>query len=67
MTIDRRALLVGLAAATVARGTRQASAQSWQKQYPELVYAVVPAENATGVVDGMRRLSTISAAGSVPK
>jgi phosphonate transport system substrate-binding protein len=51
MTIDRRALLVGLAAATVARGTRQASAQSWQKQYPELVYAVVPAQNATGVVD----------------
>src|SRR5438094_4770592 len=26
-------------------------AQSWRTQYPELVYAVVPAENATGVVD----------------
>jgi phosphonate transport system substrate-binding protein len=51
MTIDRRALLVGLAAATVAVAARHAFAQSWQKQYPELVYAVVPAENATGVVD----------------
>ena len=51
MTIDRRAVLVGFAVATVAGAARHASAQSWQKRYPELVYAVVPAENATGVVD----------------
>jgi phosphonate transport system substrate-binding protein len=49
MTINRRTLLAGLAAA--AATTRVAVAQSWRGQYPELVYAVVPAENATGVVD----------------
>jgi phosphonate transport system substrate-binding protein len=49
MTINRRTLLAGLAAA--AATTRVAGAQSWRGQYPELVYAVVPAENATGVVD----------------
>src|SRR5215472_3823898 len=51
MTIDRGALLIGFAAATLAGAARYASAQIWQKQYPELVYALVPAENATGVVD----------------
>ena len=49
MTINRRTLLAGLAAA--AATTRVAGAQSWRGQSPELVYAVVPAENATGVVD----------------
>jgi phosphonate transport system substrate-binding protein len=49
MTINRRTLLAGLAAA--AATTRVAGAQSWRGQYPELVYAVVPAENATGVTD----------------
>src|SRR6516162_1641401 len=49
MTIKRRTVLAGLAAAV---GTlRVARAQSWRGQYPELVYAVVPAENATGVLD----------------
>jgi phosphonate transport system substrate-binding protein len=52
MTVSRRAVLAGLATTAVAAGAaRLTSAQSWQKQYPELVYAVVPAENATGVVD----------------
>jgi phosphonate transport system substrate-binding protein len=49
MTINRRTLLAGLTAA--AATTRVAGAQSWRGQYPELVYAVVPAENATGVTD----------------
>jgi len=49
MTINRRTVLAGLTAA--AATTRVAGAQSWRGQYPELVYAVVPAENATGVVD----------------
>ena len=31
--------------------SRLTSAQSWRGQYPELVCAVVPAENATGVTD----------------
>src|SRR6201993_3654749 len=51
MTIDRRALLAGLAAAAAAGTSRLADAQDWRGQYPELVYAVVPAENATGVTD----------------
>ena len=50
MTISRRALLAALAAAA-SIPTRAGRAQSWRTQYPELVYAVVPAENATGVVD----------------
>ena len=65
MTINRRMLLAGLTAA--AATTRVAGAQSWRGQYPELVYAVVPAENATGVVDRFTPLSTISVASSAPK
>jgi phosphonate transport system substrate-binding protein len=49
MTIKRRTLLAGLAATVSTIGV--ARAQSWRGQYPELVYAVVPAENATGVLD----------------
>src|ERR1700724_2521807 len=51
MTINRRALLAGVAAVAAAGTSRLTSAQSWRGQYPELVYAVVPAENATGVTD----------------
>src|SRR6266481_8988282 len=50
MTISRRTLLAVLAASATAP-IRVGRAQSWRAQYPELVYAVVPAENATGVVD----------------
>lgn len=46
--IRRRTILAGLAGAAVAPG---AMAQSWKNSYPELVYAVVPAENASGVVN----------------
>src|SRR5262252_2596096 len=45
---DRRSLIVA-AALTLAAGAAQA--QSWKAQYPELVLAVVPAENASGVSD----------------
>jgi phosphonate transport system substrate-binding protein len=50
--LHRRTLLAGLAAgaATTAVATA-ARAQSWQSKYPELVLAVVPAENASGVTD----------------
>jgi phosphonate transport system substrate-binding protein len=41
-------MLAGLASAAVAPA---ALAQSWKSDYPELVYAVVPAENASGVVN----------------
>jgi phosphonate transport system substrate-binding protein len=46
--IRRRTMLAGLASAAVGPA---ALAQSWKSSYPELVYAVVPAENASGVVD----------------
>jgi phosphonate transport system substrate-binding protein len=46
--IRRRTMLASLASAAVAPA---ALAQSWKSNYPELVYAVVPAENASGVVD----------------
>jgi phosphonate transport system substrate-binding protein len=45
--IRRRTMLAGLASAAAA----PAFAQSWKSSYPELVYAVVPAENASGVVN----------------
>ena len=50
--IDRRTLLAGLAASTAA--AVPARAQSWRSAYPELVYAVVPAENGSGVTDRYR-------------
>jgi phosphonate transport system substrate-binding protein len=45
--IDRRTLLAGLAAGAAT----PAFAQAWKAKYPELVYAVIPAENASGVAD----------------
>ena len=48
--IDRRTLLAGLAASTAVTATT-ARAQSYREAYPELVFAVVPAENASGVTD----------------
>jgi phosphonate transport system substrate-binding protein len=47
--IDRRTLLAGIAAGAATSVT--ARAQGWRSAYPELVYAVVPAENASGVTD----------------
>ncbi len=50
--IDRRTLLAGLAAGTAAtRAQAPARAQGAKQAYPELVFAVVPAENASGVTD----------------
>ncbi|MBV8912776.1 MAG: phosphonate ABC transporter substrate-binding protein [Acetobacteraceae bacterium] len=47
--IDRRTMLAGIAGAAVSASA--ARAQSYQQAYPELVYAVIPAENASGVND----------------
>jgi phosphonate transport system substrate-binding protein len=47
--IDRRTLLAGLAAGVAAAAP--ARAQTWKSRYPELVLAVIPAENASGVTD----------------
>jgi phosphonate transport system substrate-binding protein len=46
--ITRRSLLVGAAGALVASSAR---ADDWKSKFPELVFAVVPAENASGVAD----------------
>ena len=48
--IDRRTLLAGLAAGATATATKL-HAQSYKQGYPELVFGVVPAENASGVTD----------------
>jgi phosphonate transport system substrate-binding protein len=49
--MKRRTLLAGLAAGAATAAALPARAQSWRAQYPELVFAVVPAENASGVID----------------
>jgi phosphonate transport system substrate-binding protein len=51
MSISRR-LMLGLAAGAALIAT-PALAQEWKAKYPELVYAVVPAENASGVTERM--------------
>ena len=48
--INRRTLVTGLAAGTTLAATA-ARAQNWRAAYPELAFAVVPAENASGVTD----------------
>jgi len=51
MNINRRTLLAGMAAGGAGTLIGPARAQSWKAQFPELVLAVVPAENASGVSD----------------
>jgi phosphonate transport system substrate-binding protein len=50
--INRRTA-IGLAAAAVAAvaGTGLATAQSWKDKYSELVFAIIPSENAAGVTE----------------
>lgn len=51
MTITRR-LMMGLVAGSALAATSVAAmAQDWRQRFPELVYAVVPAENAQGVTE----------------
>ena len=47
--INRRLILAG--AAALAFTSSAASAQEWKSKYPELTFAVVPAENASGVTE----------------
>jgi phosphonate transport system substrate-binding protein len=47
--INRRIVLAGVAA--LAFSATAASAQDWKSKYPELTFAVVPAENASGVTE----------------
>jgi phosphonate transport system substrate-binding protein len=46
-----RRIALGLAAGAVALAGASASAQDWKAKYPELVFAIVPAENAQGVTE----------------
>jgi len=48
--INRRTLLAGLAAGAVLPAAT-ARAQSWASAYPELTFAAIPAENASGISD----------------
>ena len=53
MTLTRR-ITLGLAAGlALAASSTAAFAQDWRTRFPELVYAVVPAENASGVTERM--------------
>ena len=47
--LNRRCLIAAATAFLAAVGS--AHAEDWKKQYPELTFAVVPAENASGVSD----------------
>lgn len=47
--ITRRIVIAG--AAALAFSATAASAQDWKSKYPELTFAVVPAENASGVTE----------------
>ena len=52
MLTRRHALGTALAAATAIRFTSGArAAGDWRRQYPEIIYATIPAENASGVAD----------------
>ena len=46
--ISRRLILAGAAALAFAT---PASAESWKQKYPEITFAVIPAENASGVTE----------------
>ncbi len=48
--LNRRDLLLSGAALLATTGIARAAAD-WKSQYPELTFAVVPAENASGVSD----------------
>ncbi|MFG1263111.1 MULTISPECIES: phosphonate ABC transporter substrate-binding protein [Xanthobacter] len=47
--LNRRSLIAAAAALVMSAGG--AAAQDWKAKYPELVFAVIPAENGSGVTD----------------
>jgi phosphonate transport system substrate-binding protein len=49
--LTRRHTLTLTAAALAASLTAPAFAQDWKAKYPEIVFAIIPAENASGVVE----------------
>ncbi len=53
MSMTRRLMLGLTAGAALVSTSVAALAQDWRARFPELVYAVVPAENASGVTERM--------------
>ena len=53
--LNRRTLIAAAAVAALAPGL--ATAQTWQSKFPELVLALVPAENASGTIDRYKSLT----------
>ncbi len=51
MSMTRRLMLGAAAVLALAATGTAAFAQDWKSRYPEIVYAVVPAENASGVTE----------------
>jgi phosphonate transport system substrate-binding protein len=51
MTLTRRLMLGFSTGVALGLATTASFAQDWKAKYPELVYAVVPAENASGVTE----------------
>ena len=49
--IDRRSVLLAVAASTMIASVGVANASNWKAKYPELVFAIVPSENASSVND----------------
>jgi len=49
--INRRVMLGTAAGAAALLATVPGIAQDWKSKYPELVFAVIPAENASGVIE----------------
>ena len=49
--IDRRSVLLAVAASTMIASVGAANAAEWKAKYPELVFAIVPSENASSVND----------------
>lgn len=52
--LNRRSLIAAAAALAVSAGA--AGAQEWKAKYPELVFAIIPAENASGVTERFQPL-----------
>lgn len=51
MPIQRRALLAATAATLAAPAAARAQGAGWTGRYPELVFAIIPSENASGVTE----------------
>ncbi len=63
--LNRRFFIAAAAALTLSAGA--ASAQDWKAQYPELVFAIIPAENPLASRTVTRRSSAISPSSSAPR